>query len=245
MTVWMLLAWVSGMAWAETADEIVDKAREANQVASSVQVVTMTIVSKKGNERVRQIELRSRRGEGKVSTYLEVLSPSDVAGTKMLMIDHDDKTDEQMVYLPSFSRVNRISGSSRKGTFLGSDFTYEDLDIREAADGTHTLAEETDSTWVIDTVPADSAQYGRVRAHIGKQDFVARKVEFFDPKGKAVKVLEVEETREVEGGRLAVRTKMTDLERGTHTTLETVSYALNLSEADLPPSTFTAAYLER
>ncbi|MBX2800217.1 MAG: outer membrane lipoprotein-sorting protein [Myxococcales bacterium] len=241
----MLLLW-AGAAHAQSADDIVAKARAANQVGSSIQTVRMTIVSKSGSERIRELELRSRRSStGTTSSYMEVKSPSDLAGTKLLMIDHTDADDEQMSYLPVYNRVNRISGSSRKGYFIGSDFTYEDLDIREAAEGTHSLVQTTDDVWVIETVPADSAQYSKVRAHITKADLVARKIEFFDRKGEHTKTLEVEQTRVVDGVTLPISTKMSNLDRKTHTKLEVLSHELNVDETKLPAETFTPEYLER
>lgn len=240
----MLLVFV-GLAQAETADGIVARARAANQVESSIQEVRMTIVSKSGSERVRELELRSRRDDDQVGTLLHITAPSDVAGVKMLMIDHDAKTDEQLVYMPAIGRTNRIAGSSRKGAFVGSDFSYEDLDIREAADGTHTLVEDNAETWVIDTVPADSPQYTRVRTTITKADLVARRIEFFDRKGEPLKLLEVLETKKVGDVTLPVRTKMSNLQRGTHTVLEIRSHRLDVPDSELPASAFTAAQLER
>lgn len=241
----LVALWVGVVAYADTAEEIIERARAANQVESSIQSLRMVVVSKTGSERVKELELRSRREADKVSSYIEVKAPSDVAGTKLLMIDHDTAADEQMTYLPVYKRVNRISGSSRKGAFIGSDFSYEDLDIREAAEGRHTLVEETDLTWVIDTIPEDSVQYSRIRAHISKSDHVARKVEFFDKKEQPLKLLEVQQVA-VEGDiSLPVLSKMSNLQRGTHTTLEITEHRLNLSEEELPPETFTAAYLER
>lgn len=237
--------WMGVVAHADTAEEIIERARAANQVDSSIQTLRMVVVSKGGSERVKELELRSRRETDKVSSYIEVKSPSDVAGVKLLMIDHESATDEQLTYLPQFKRVNRISGSSRKGAFIGSDFSYEDLDIREAAEGQHTLVEETELAWVIDTVPEDSVQYSRIRAHISKADHVARTVEFFDKKDQPLKRLEVQQVV-VEGDvSLPTSSKMSNLQRGTHTILEITDHKLNVSEEELPAETFTSAYLER
>lgn len=241
----LLLVLCMGVASADTAEEIVDRARAANQVESSIQTLRMVVVSKSGSERVKELELRSRRKEDRVSSYIEVKAPSDVAGTKLLMIDHDDQPDEQLTYLPIYKRVNQMSGSSRKGAFIGSDFSYEDLDIREAAEGEHTLVEENDTTWVIDTVPSDSPQYSRIRSHITRADNVARKVEFFDKKGEPLKLLEVLSVAVSDGVSLPVSSKMSNLQRRTHTTLEITEHQLNVSEEVLPDETFTSAYLER
>ena len=234
-----------GAARAETADEVVAKAREANQVESSIQTVKMTIVSKTGSERVRDLELRSRRDGETVSSYIELTSPTDVAGTKMLMIDHPDQTDEQLMYLPAYKRVNRISGAQRKGSFVGSDFTYEDMEIRQAAEGKHTLVEENADVWVIETIPTDSPQYSKIRSHISKSDHLARKVEFFDDKGEAVKVLDVGKTAQEGTVTIPLESTMTNVQKGTKTVLAITAHKLNVSAEELPAETFTPAFLER
>lgn len=232
-------------ARAETADEVVAKARAANRVDSAVESVRMTIVSKSGSERVRELELKSRRDGEVVKTYLKLTSPSDVAGTQLLLVDNPGKVDEQLLYLPAYKRVNHISGSARKGAFVGSDFSYEDLEIREAAEGVHTLAEDGADAWVIETTPGEGSQYSKIRAHIGKADLVARKVEFFDPEGTLVKVLEVKRTVVDGGVTLPVETEMSNVVKGTRTRLEITAHQLNVGQDVLPDATFTSAFLEQ
>ena len=60
---------------------------------------------------------------------IEFTGPADVAGTKFLITEPKEGADEQLLYLPAFDKVQKISGSSRKGAFMGSDFSYEDLDL--------------------------------------------------------------------------------------------------------------------
>lgn len=242
----LLLLALAGLspARAETADEVVAKARAANRVDSAVQTVRMTIVSKSGSERVRELELKSRRDGEVVKTYLKLTSPSDVAGTQLLLVDNPGKVDEQLLYLPAYKRVNHISGSARKGSFVGSDFSYEDFEIRAAAEGSHTLVEETAEAWVIETTPSEGSQYAKIRAHIGKADLVARKVEFFDAAGP-VKVLEVKRTVVENGVTLPVETEMSNVSKGTRTRLEITKHQLNVGQDLLPDATFTSAFLEQ
>lgn len=241
----LAVAWFS-VASAQTADEIVERARDANQVERSIQDVTMTIVSKGGSERVRELQLKSRRTGGATASYIEVTSPSDLAGTRLLAIESADGKEEQLLKLGSFPNVKRISGSGKSSSFLGSDFTYEDLSIREIAQGSHTMVSSDGDAWVIDTVPAESAQYAKIRAHISKADLVARKVEFFDKKdGELVKVLEVTETAKSGSTTLPRRTVLSNVQKGRHTELKVTSQRVDVSEADLPAEVFTAEYLER
>ncbi|MEQ1568643.1 MAG: outer membrane lipoprotein-sorting protein [Myxococcota bacterium] len=230
-------------ASAETADQILERARAANQVESSIEGVTMVIVSKSGSEKSMSMEIRTRREAGVTKTHLKVMAPSDVAGTQLLQIDNPNVADEQMMYFPAFKRVNQISGSARSGRFLGSDFTYEDLEIRESATGTHTMVSDTAESWTIDTAMTNSS-YSKVRATIGKADLVLRKVEFYSGES-VVKVLEVKRTEKDGAATLPVESEMTDLKAGTKTRLVITSHKLNLPKTDLPDDTFTKAYLER
>lgn len=247
MRPWLLAAalLLSPVAYAETADEVVAAAREANRIDSSIQTLKMVLVSKSGAERVREMELRTRREGEVVKSYLRIDDPSDVAGTQLLLIDNPDQIDEQLLYLPAYKRVNRISGKSRKGNFVGSDFSYEDMEIRQAAEGQHTLVESTDEVWVIDTDPGDDSSYGRIRAHISKADHVARKVEFFDDDDELVKVLEVVKTEAQGDTVLPVESVMKNVQKGTHTRLVIESQKLDVGPDELPDETFTKEFLER
>ncbi|MEN0065802.1 MAG: outer membrane lipoprotein-sorting protein [Myxococcota bacterium] len=238
-------AWLTGAAFGQTADEIVERARAANQVDRSIQSVTMTIVSKSGSKRIRDLELKSRRDAKTTASYIEVKAPADVAGTKLLSLESPNGKEEQIMKLPSISGVRRISGSNKKGTFLGSDFTYEDLGIRDLADGTHTLAEDEAETWVIETKPNNSAQYGKIRAHITKSDLVARKIELFNKDGEMVKVLEVTETTTQGDVTLPQKTVMRSVKKGRHTVLAVTEQRIEVSDSELPARVFTAEYLER
>lgn len=240
----MLVALFALCAHAETASDIVERARLANRVDSAVEDLRMTIVSKSGSERVREIALKSRRNGDVSMTFMEVRSPSDVAGTKLLLIDNASGDDETVLYMPALKRTTMLSGQSRKGSFVGSDLTYEDLEIRESASGTHTVVEDGAEAWVIDTETGEDSSYTKVRTTIAKADLVIRKVEFYGDKG-VVKVLEVLRTEKDGDVTLPVETKVSDLTRGTYTKLEITSHQINVGKDVLPDETFTKAYLER
>ncbi len=240
-----LLLAVSTGAFGATADEVVAAARAANRIDSSIQDIKMVVVDKNGSERVREMEIRTRRDGEVVKSYLRIESPSDVAGTQLLQIDDPTAADEQLLYLPAFKRTNRISGKSRKGNFVGSDFTYEDLSIRDAAEGSHTLVDEAGEVWVIDTDPGEDSSYKRIRATITKADHVARKIEFFDSDNELLKVLEVNKTATEGEIVLPVESVMKNVKKGTQTQLHIQSHRLNITEEELPSDTFTKEYMER
>lgn len=235
----------SAPASATTPDEILTKARAAQKVDRSIQSVRMVLVSKGGAERVREFELRVRRDDAVLKTWTRFTAPADVAGTQLVVVDHPDQADEMLLYMPALKRVNRIAGRARSGAFMGSDFRYEDLEMASAEDATATLVSEDATTWVLDAVPGEDSSYGRLRVHVARADFLPRKVEYFDKKGTALKVLEIQKV-ELDGEvPLPVLSVMTDLRRGTKTRLEVLQHRLNVPAEEIPDETFTAAWMER
>lgn len=228
-----------------TAAEVIEAARAAQRLDSSIQRVRMTLVSRGGGERVRELELRVRRSGEVVQSYTRFLSPADVAGTQLVVVDHPDRADEQLLYLPALKRVTRISGNARSGSFAGSDLSFEDLEVSDAGGATHTLVSSDGSGWVIDTVPGAGSSYGRVRTHVARADRLPRKVEYFDRAGAPVKTLEVTETQVVSGAVLPKKTEIRNLVKGTTTRLELLEARVNVPASELPDEVFTAAYLER
>jgi len=240
-----LLLFIAPLAQAQTADEILDQAQSVRTVERSVQRVKMVLVSKSGAEREREMAIRARRDGEVLKSLIRFESPSDVAGTTFLQLDDPQNEDEQMLYLPALRRVNRISGSSRKGSFMGSDFSYEDLELSPSDDAKHTVVETTDTHWVIDSDPGSDSSYGRIRATVLKDTYLVKAVTFFNDDDEAVKELEVTETQVVDGKTLARVSVMKTLKRKTATRLEVMEQRLDVPAEELPEEMFTKAYLER
>src|SRR5687767_10207503 len=57
--------------------------------------------------------------------------PHDIRGTSFLVWEHPSAEDERFLFLPALGRVRRIAGSETQDSFVGSDFTYEDIGGRE------------------------------------------------------------------------------------------------------------------
>ena len=233
------------VALAETAEDIIDRASDAQRVNNGIQQIQMVLVSKNGNTRERTFEMRVRKDGDVVGTYVRFSEPSDVAGTQLIMVDNPDTIDEQVLYLPALKRTNRIAGRARKGSFMGSDFAYEDLEISDAASATHALVSETDAVWVIDSTPGADSSYGRIRSHVSKSDMMIRVAEFFDANGQALKRLEVLETATDNGVTIPTKSVMKNLRRGTSTQMNVSNHRLNVPASEIPDETFTVGYLER
>ena len=93
---------------AQTVDEIVESARSAQKIDNSIQQIRMTLVSRSGSERIREFEVRVRKDGEVIKSYTRFSHPTDVAGTQLVMVDHPETADIQMLYLPAFKQLKKI-----------------------------------------------------------------------------------------------------------------------------------------
>ena len=240
-----LLALALTAAAQQTAQEIIEQAKQTQKVENSIQQLRMVLISKGGAERVRELEMRIRRDGEVLSSYTRFSHPSDVSGTQLVVVDSPDTLDEQLLYLPALNRVQRIAGRARTGSFMGSDFAYEDLEVSGADAAQHTLLSEDETSWLIETVPGEDSSYSRIRTQVSKADYLPRTVEYFDKKGEPLKVLTVEETAQDGETIIPVRSVMRNLQKGTSTRMEIIEHQLNVTPEQIPDETFTASYMER
>lgn len=72
---------------------------------------------------------------GDYTRFLAVfLAPQDERGMKLLTIERQDRRDDHFLYMPFLGKVKRIYGGRRQEAFLGTDFTFEDMERRHAED---------------------------------------------------------------------------------------------------------------
>jgi hypothetical protein len=126
---------------------------------------------------------------------MEFENPADVKGTVVLTFTHRKKDNDQWLYLPALGRVKRISSASKSGSFLGSEFAFEDLASPEVEKFTFKFLNE--ATWnsknvyVVERVPSDkNSGYSKQLVYYNKDNYRVEKIEYFDRKSAHVKTLE-------------------------------------------------------
>ena len=98
----------------------------------------MVLRDRQGRESVRQMRFKVLEVAGDGDKSLFVFDqPRDVQGTALLTHAHISAQDDQWLYLPALERVKRISASTRSGSFMGSEFSYEDMSSPEAEEYTY------------------------------------------------------------------------------------------------------------
>jgi outer membrane lipoprotein-sorting protein len=192
-----------------TADQIMDKSDNRPVPVDMKSETVMKLIDKRGKERNRSLKTY-RYGDDKQIMWF--LSPADVKGSSFLRISYDDRDDDMWLYLPAFGKVRRIASHAKKGSFMGTDFTFEDIGDRKLSDYSYTLIKEESvgdkECWVIESIPNEKVvtDYAKILTWIWKDDFAPVKEEFYDKKGnlKKIKHVELQKT-----GKYWVASKMT------------------------------------
>ena len=255
----LLLLLLPGFALAEpaTAEDILRMATEGREFSSSVQALTLD--QYKGDELAQTVRVRSwvkEADDGTRMARMEVSAPRDYEGMRLLTLEPAIGSSEEgasWILFPGQDKAQAGSAASRRSAFLKTDFAMEDMRLDEFDRGTHTLTGEEwlridgkdRKVWVIEIVPdpdADSA-YTKVIAKIDQEALLPRKVLLHGKKGRQIKELTVLRTETVGGVTLPVEAEMKDLRRGTRTVLHITGIELDVPDARLPDSFFTAESL--
>ncbi len=186
-----------------STDAIIDRVLERNAFGfeNAISQLELTLTSKRGKVRQRKVEIRSLREKELTKTLVRFHAPAEVAGTGFLVVENQDRDDDQYLFLPAIGKTKRISAVQREQKFMGTDLTYADLESRNLKDSaTKKLPDATiggNPTYVLESFPnkPKDSQYGKTISWIHKKTFVALKVEFYDKKMKLLKTLTVAEVR--------------------------------------------------
>ena len=158
----------------------------------------MVLRNRQGQESVRQIRIRVLEVEDDGDKSLLIFdTPRDVKGTAFLSYSHRTGDDEQWLYLPALKRVKRISSRNKSGSFMGSEFSYEDIASQEVEKYTYRwLRDESydgKECFVSERFPVDkkNSGYSRQVSWMDKEEYRPLKVEYYDRKNDLLKTLTI------------------------------------------------------
>jgi hypothetical protein len=187
-------------------------------------------------------------------TLLRFTYPNDIKGTALLVWEHPSADDERFLYLPALGRVRRIAGSEAQESFVGSDFTYEDIGGREFESFSYTLVDRPGAVWkdaagaahpvyVLESRRLDtSSRFPRIVSMVRADNFVVVQADIHNRRDEVQKVFEARRVERVDGYWTVLDMVMTDRQQQTRTEL-----AIEKAEYDvgLTPDAFSRRELER
>lgn len=214
-------------AFAQNADELVRKSQAAFLYAGGdfKARVLMRLVSAGGQERLRDmVMLRKNFGEpgGEQKYFMYFHQPADVKDMTFMVHKHPGSDADRWLFVPAINMVRRIAAKDKSSSFVGSDFTYEDVSGRNPEDDTHEIvkeekAGERNCTVVKSTPKAGDMDYSFKLSWIDTENFLPLKEEYHDRQGALARVFTADAVETVQGHPTVMRRTMSNVQSGHRT----------------------------
>ncbi|SMO45836.1 outer membrane lipoprotein-sorting protein [Gracilimonas mengyeensis] len=213
-----LMGFVSIPVLGQDATEIIKKMDDKMRGETLEAEITMTIVRPSWE---RSISMKSW-SKGTEFSLILITAPARDEGTAYLK-----RGNEIWNWVPSVGRTIKMPPSMMMQSWMGSDFTNDDL-VRESSvviDYTHELAgEETVEgyeCYKIEMTPKPDAPvvWDRVDVWVTKEEFMQMRTEFFDESGELVNVMQSSNVQTFDGRQIPSKMEMIPQDKEGHKTV--------------------------
>ncbi len=197
------------------------------------------LVTVEDKGRVREKAWREwRLGWGAEARGLvQFLEPAEVRGVGLLTLGHSGRPDEQWFYAPAMDRHRRIARVEKSTRFLGTHFTYEDMEPRDIDDHEYRRLDDAELDGAVcyrieaRPKPKTESQYSRIVYWVSRDPLVVIRSEGY-VEGKLRRTFQGSEVKTVDGVVTPHRWVVEDTRRDGLTTLvlRNVRHHLGLGE---------------
>lgn len=231
------------------AETLIEQANARRQLGNTVQNLTLVMTAKSGSTKEMVLETRTRSVDGLEQSLAIIRSPVELDRVQFLRKQKAGGEDDKWMYMPLGGSLNRIAGRGRTGSFMGTDFTYEDMELGDVGSGSHKVLDaETirvgDSDVVchrIETTPSAGIEtaYGKLVTWIQKDTMVPRRILMYAPDGTTESKRLTFEAVVADGERfVSTRMRMENLRKGSSTLLQVTDHRLDVPASELPDAMF-------
>jgi outer membrane lipoprotein-sorting protein len=223
----------------EDVYDILDRVDRVYRSETSHAVMEMEITTPNW-KRTMRMEAWSEEME---KTFVTILSPAKDKGIGTLRIDND-----MWNYFPKVGRVMKIPPSMMMGSWMGSDFTNDDLVKQTTFRDDYAaviVPSEDEDTLTIEMRPKESAAsvWGKVVAIVRKSDDMPLAQEYYSEKGEKMRVMRFSEFKSMGGRVIPTVMEIVPLNKAGHSTR--ITYLKADFDLALPGDTFTLRNLQR
>ncbi|HSC79087.1 MAG TPA: outer membrane lipoprotein-sorting protein [Chitinolyticbacter sp.] len=206
--------------------------------------VKLVLTDEKGNTRVRDLLYLQKDYGGDEKLLLYFTAPTDVNGVGFQSVTYDEKLgkdDDQWIYLPAYRQVRRIASVDKRGSFMGSEFAYIDLEKLRVGDYTQKLTgEETvlgRPCWMIERTPVNEdvinrTGYYKTVVWVDKDTDVVLKQTYYDVRGILFKQMTVKKLEKIQNIWTVMHSDMQDLVSRKQSSLVFANVRYNVGLSD-------------
>lgn len=216
-----------------TATEIVQKADQKMRGESSRAELTMKIIRPTWD---RALSLKTW-SQGREFSLILITAPARDEGTAYLK-----RGNEIWNWLPNINRTIKLPPSMMSQSWMGSDFSNNDL-VRESSivyDYNHSLAGDSTISgydcYKIEMIPKPDAPvvWGKVISFISKDEYLQLRSEFYDEDNYLMKVMEGSEVKEIGGRTIPTHMEMIPADEKNQKTVliyEDIEFNIGISDS--------------
>lgn len=233
--------------WAQTGRDVMETVEAQPEPASSRALVLMELIASDGSVQTRQVEQVTHK-DGEITDSLILFwSPANVKNTRYLSIEQTGGSKDRWIFLPALNKVRRIASGDGGGSFMGTDFSYDDLGGTEIDDYEYKLLKDETidgyDCWVVQSVPKPStdSQYSKRVSWIDKKTYLTVKAEMYDASGALEKTMTAESVAQVQGYWTRMKMRMRNNQTNHETVLEMKKL---LYDTDLDTRVFTTNFIK-
>lgn len=238
----LLLLTLSLQVSAQTAKEIIQKADDKMQGQSNRSEMKMTIVRPTWK---REITMKGW-SLGREYSLILITAPARDKGSAFLKRDN-----EMWNWQPSIDRVIKLPPSMMLQSWMGSDFTNDDL-VKESSivhDYDHELGQDTVinnlNCYKVILVPHEDAAvvWGKIIVYIDKEEYNQQLIYYYDEDGFLVNTMVLSDIREMGGRIIPTHMEMIPADEPENRTI--IDYITIEFDLDLKESFFSQQNMKR
>ncbi len=227
-----LLLLIPLISYSQDATEIIKRVDAKMRGNSSASTMTMKIVRP---DWTREITMEGWALGTNYSLIL-IKSPARDAGTAFLK-----REKEIWNWQPTIDRVVKLPPSMMSQSWMGSDFTNDDL-VKESSvvyDYNHFIRGDTTingyDSWKIEMIPKEDAAvvWGRIMIYVAKKDDIELLIRYYDEDNYLINTMVLSEIREMDGRVIPTRMDMIPAENPDQRTViiyQEMEFNIDLSE---------------
>lgn len=192
----------------------------------------LTLTEKDGFSRSRHVSFYEKDYGKDRKTLLFVEKPADVRSTAILINSFDEvknSDDDIWLYLPALRKIKRLSSRNKRGKFVGSEFTFADMERLQLADYSYRyLGTEKIEQRPVHKIEARAASdrttektgYSRRLIWVDSERFIILKDQFFDAQGIKLKELSSSKVENISGYWVATAQSIHNQQTGRQTQIK-------------------------
>ncbi len=230
----------AALAQTPTAEELVQKElQHFYQPGKDFQArVVMRLINAQGSQRERTLNMfRINLGKDGDQRYLMTFeAPADVRGLGFMVWKYSKKDTERWLYFPALKAVKRVAADDKRSSFVGSDFTYEDISGRALDEETHKYLRQENlgerPVHVVESRPKTPATYSRRLIWIDRERHLPLKEEYFDAQDKLQRTFKADKVEQIGGNWTVTQRSMHNAQSGGRTEVQyqSIRYDTGLQE---------------